>query len=112
MHLEFEIGVVWDRVEASERSSSEQCVVATAEGDDVEDQVFASEVVWPIKDNLQCDWARAAGLYTRYYSLKGIFSGFDSWRVNTHFLDCVLIEQIKIAATVHEDSRDVESIDN
>ena len=44
-HLEFEIGIVWDRIEASERGSSEQCVVATAEGDDVEDQVFASEVV-------------------------------------------------------------------
>ena len=44
-HLEFEIGIVWDRIEASERGSSEQCMVATAEGDDVEDQVFASEVV-------------------------------------------------------------------
>ena len=43
-HLEFEIGIVWDRIEASERGSSEQCMVATAEGDDVEDQVFARKL--------------------------------------------------------------------
>ena len=36
-HLKFEIGIVRDRIEASERGSSEQCVVATAEGDDIED---------------------------------------------------------------------------
>ena len=35
--LEFEVSIVWNRVESSERSSSEQCVVAAAEGDDIED---------------------------------------------------------------------------
>ena len=54
-HLEFEIGIVRDRIEASERGSSEQCMVATTEGDDIEDQVFASEVVQGSKDHLQCD---------------------------------------------------------
>ena len=54
-HLEFEIGIVWDPIEAIERGSSEQCMVATAEGDDVEDQVFASEVVRRTEDDLQCD---------------------------------------------------------
>ena len=54
-HLEFEIGIVWDLVETSERGSSEQRMVATAERDDVEDQVFASEVVWRTEDDLQCD---------------------------------------------------------
>ena len=33
-HLEFEIGIVWDRIQASERSSSEQCMVATADVDE------------------------------------------------------------------------------
>ena len=36
-HLEIEISVVWHRVESSKRGSSEQCVVAAAEGDDIED---------------------------------------------------------------------------
>ena len=36
-HLELEISVVWHRVESSTRRSSEQCVVAAAEGDDIED---------------------------------------------------------------------------
>ena len=36
-HLELEISIVWRRVESSERGSSEQCVVAAAEGDDIED---------------------------------------------------------------------------
>ena len=54
-HLKFEIGIVWDRVEASEHGSSEQCMVATAERDDVEDQVFASKVVRRTEDNLQRD---------------------------------------------------------
>ena len=36
-HLELEISIVWHRVESSKRGSSEQCVVAAAEGDDIED---------------------------------------------------------------------------
>ena len=54
-YLEFEIGIVRDHIEASERGSSEQCMIATAEGDDVEDQVFTSEVVRGSEDNFQCD---------------------------------------------------------
>ena len=45
-NLEFEISIVWHRIESSKCSSSEQCVIATAEGDDIKDQVFTSEVVW------------------------------------------------------------------
>ena len=36
-HLEFMVGVMWHRVESSERSSPEQCLIITAKGDDVED---------------------------------------------------------------------------
>ena len=36
-HLELEISVVWHCVESSKRYSFEQCVVAAAEWDDVED---------------------------------------------------------------------------
>ena len=36
-HLELEICIVRHRVESSECGSSEQCVVATVERDDVED---------------------------------------------------------------------------
>ena len=36
-HLELEISIVWHCVESSKRCSSEQCVVAAAEWDDVED---------------------------------------------------------------------------
>ena len=54
-HLEFEISIVWHRVESSKCSSSVQCVIASTEGDDVEDQFFASEVVRRSEDNFQCD---------------------------------------------------------
>ena len=37
LHLELEICIVWHRIESSECGSSEQCVVATAERDDVKD---------------------------------------------------------------------------
>ena len=53
-HLKLEISVVRYLIESSESSSSEQCVIATAEGDDIEDQVFASEVVWRAEDDFQC----------------------------------------------------------
>ena len=53
--LEFQISIVWHRIESSKCSSSEQCVIATAEGDDIEDQVFASEVVRGSEDEFQCD---------------------------------------------------------
>ena len=36
-HLELEISIVWHCVESSKRGSSEQCVVAAAEGDDIKD---------------------------------------------------------------------------
>ena len=54
-HLELEISIVRHHIESSKRGSSEQCVIATAEGDDVEDQVFASEVVQRSEDDFQCN---------------------------------------------------------
>ena len=36
-HLELEVCIVWYHIESSECGSSEQCVVATAEWDDIED---------------------------------------------------------------------------
>ena len=54
-HREFEISIVWHRIESSKCSSSEQCVIATAEGDDADDQVFALDVVRRSKDDFQCD---------------------------------------------------------
>ena len=54
-HLELEVSVVWYRIESSECSSSEQCMIATAERDDIEDQFFASEIVRGSEDHLQCD---------------------------------------------------------
>ena len=36
-HLELEISIVWYCVESSKRGSSEQCMIAAAEGDNVED---------------------------------------------------------------------------
>ena len=51
-HLELEISIVWHRIESSKCCSSQQCVIATVEGDDIEDQLFASEVVRRSKDNL------------------------------------------------------------
>ena len=51
-HLALEISIVWDHIKSSECGSSEQCVIATAKGDDIEDQLFASEVVRGSEDNL------------------------------------------------------------
>ena len=36
-HLELEVSIMWDRIKSSECGLSEQCVVAAAERDDVED---------------------------------------------------------------------------
>ena len=44
-HLELEISVVWHHIESSECGLSKQCVIAAAEGDDIEDQLFTSEVI-------------------------------------------------------------------
>ena len=50
-HLEHEIGIVRHNIESSECGSSEQCVIATAKGDDIEDQFFASEVIRGSEDH-------------------------------------------------------------
>ena len=36
-HLEFEVCIMRYRIESGKCGSSEQCVIATAEGDDIED---------------------------------------------------------------------------
>ena len=36
-HLELEVCIVWYRIESSECGSSEQCMIATTERDDIED---------------------------------------------------------------------------
>ena len=36
-HLQLEISIVWHHVESSKCGSSEKCMIATAEGDDIED---------------------------------------------------------------------------
>lgn len=69
---------MWARVEAGKGGSSEQCVIATTEGDDVEDQVFASEVVRRTEDYFQCYGARTTGFDARDHSFKGGFGGLDS----------------------------------
>ena len=50
--LELEISIVWHRIESSKCGSSQECVIATAEGDDIGDQLFALEVVRGSEDNL------------------------------------------------------------
>ena len=51
-HLELEVSIVWHCVESSKCGSFQQGVIATTEGDDIEDQLFASEVVRGSEDNL------------------------------------------------------------
>ena len=36
-HLDLEVSIVWYIVESGKRGSSEQCVIAVAEGNDIED---------------------------------------------------------------------------
>ena len=36
-HLELKVGIVWHRIETSKCSLSEQCVITTAEGDDIKE---------------------------------------------------------------------------
>ena len=50
-HLELKVCIVWYHIESGECGSSEQCVVAAAEGDDIEDQLFALEVRPSIRVN-------------------------------------------------------------
>ena len=76
-HLELEISISRYRIESSKCGSSEQCVVATAEGDDIEDQLFALEIIRGSEYHFQCDLARTAGLYTWYDTFKGGFCGLD-----------------------------------
>ena len=51
-HLELEISIVWHRVESSECSPTEQCMIAAAKGDNIKDQLFALEIVRRSEDNL------------------------------------------------------------
>ena len=50
-HLELKISIVWHCIESSKCDSSEQCVIAVAKGDDVEDQLLALEIVRRPEEN-------------------------------------------------------------
>ena len=89
-----------DYIETGESGSSKQCMITTAEGDDVEDQVFTLEVVRLTEDYFQHYGPCATGLDTGYYSFKGGFSGLDPSRIDAHFMDGVLIKQVETAANV------------
>ena len=54
-HFELEVCIMRYRIESGECGSSEQCVISTTEGDDIEDQLLASEVVRRSEDHFQCD---------------------------------------------------------
>ena len=77
-HLKLKVSVVQDCIETGESSSSKQCMIATAEGDDVEDQVFASEVVRRTEEYFLHYGPCTTGLDAGYHSFKGGFSGLDS----------------------------------
>ena len=51
-HLELKISIVRYHIESSKCGSSEQCMIATAKGDDIEDQFLAPEVVRRSEDYL------------------------------------------------------------
>ena len=51
-HLKLKISIVWHRIESGKCGSSKQCMITTVEGDDIEDQVLASEVVRRTEYNL------------------------------------------------------------
>ena len=53
-NLEIQISIVQDCIEAGESSSPKQCVITTAKRDDVEVQIFASEVIWRDEYDFQC----------------------------------------------------------
>ena len=50
------------------------------------------------------------GLYTWDDAFKGGFARFDPRGIDTHFSHYILIELVHVAAAVHEDSCEVESI--
>ena len=54
-HLELKVFVVRYRIELGECGSPEQCVIATAEWDYVEDQFLASEIIRESEDHFKCD---------------------------------------------------------
>ena len=66
-----------------------------------------------IKSSLQeCDRACTVGFYTWYDAFKGCLCGFNPCGIDTHFSHCILIKQVQAAATVHEDSGEVKSVND
>ena len=76
-HLELEISIVWHCIESSECSPSEQCVIAAAKGDDIEDQLLASEVVRGSEDHFQCYRAHQDYLQRSHTKCRGPLYGFN-----------------------------------
>ena len=53
-HFKLQISIVQDRIKMGESGSSEQCMVATSERNDIKDQFFTLEVVWRTEYYFQC----------------------------------------------------------
>ena len=54
-HLELEVCVVRHHIELSECGLFEQCMIATSERDDIEDQFFASKIIRRSEDHFKCN---------------------------------------------------------
>ena len=76
-HFELEVCVVRDGVEASERCTAEQGVIAVVERYDVEDQVLTSKVIGRVKHYFQAYRARAPSFNAWDHFFKGSVAGFD-----------------------------------
>ena len=70
-HLELEVCIVWDDIKVSEHYAAQQGVLTAAEGDNVEDQVLAAEVVGRTEHYFQANRACAPGFDTWDHSLEG-----------------------------------------
>ena len=77
-HLELQVSVVRHRVKAGKRSTSEQRMVAAAEGDYIKNQVLALEVLGRAENNFQRYDASALCFHTGYDTLECGVTGFDS----------------------------------
>ena len=44
--------------------------------------------------------------------LKVVFCGFNPGWIYAHFPHCILVKQVQAAATVHEDSCEMKSVDD
>ena len=101
-HFELHIPVMGYGLKACEGVSPQQGVISAIERCHIEEQLFGPVVFWHAKYYIKFNFLRASCFLTGDDASKGSTALLDACSINMHFVERVLVDEVKPTAAVRE----------